>query len=326
MKLKISREGLLAGLQGIIGVVERRQALPVLSNALFSAREGGLGLTATDLEVELSGRCEAEVLDEGEVTLPAKKLLDIVRALPEGGTVGLEAADGGAQVQCGRSRYRLATLPVEDFPSSEVLGDKRELGLDCGELKRLIDKTQFSMAHQDVRYYLNGLLLETQGARVRTVATDGHRLASAEVDLGDVDLGERRQIIIPRKGVLELGKLVGVGSGMVVLEISAQAMQVEVDGKRFLSKLVDGKFPEYEGVIPDLGRCDYRARVGKRELQDCLKRASILSNDKYRAVRLVFRESGVLEITAHNAEQEEAQEEVEMEYQGGDLEIVFNVS
>lgn len=330
MKITLSRESLLGTLQSVIGVVERRQALPILSNALFLVKDGRLDVHATDLEVELSSSVDVEGGGDGETTVPARKLLDIVRALPEGAGLELESLEGAVQVRCGRSRYRLATLPVGDFPSSEVVGEKREVGVECNDLKRLIEKTEFAMAQQDVRYYLNGLLLETQGSRVRTVATDGHRLAVADTRLGDdVDLGERRQVIIPRKGVVELARLVGQGlvveQGLVVLEISSQAMQVAVGRNRFFSKLVDGKYPEYEGVIPDLEGCGNRAVLDKRELQDSLKRASILSNDKYRAVRLAFKGDGVLEITAHNAEQEEAKEELGIDYEGEELEIGFNV-
>jgi DNA polymerase-3 subunit beta len=324
MKFSVVREALLKPLQTVQGVVERRQTLPILSNVLMSLHDRTLAVTATDMEVELVARQTLEESEGGEITVPARKLVDICRALPAEARVDFVLQDGRVSIRSGRSRFMLSTLPASEYPSSETLSEGARLQLEQSALKRLIELTQFSMAHQDVRYYLNGLLLEVSPERIRTVATDGHRLALAQLEAATGLEGESRQIIVPRKGVGELLRLLGVTEGTVAIAIGSNAIQVDVDDVRLTSKLIDGRFPDYDRVIPDPEQCDKRVTVEREALRQSLARASILSNEKYRAVRLNL-ESGVLRVVANNPEQEEAEDEVEVEYSGEPLEIGFNV-
>ncbi len=326
MKFSVGRDALLRPLQTVQGVVERRQTLPILSNVLLAIRDGDLSVTATDMEVELVARQSLEAAEGGEVTVPARKLIDICRALPGDASVDFALQNGRVSIRSGRSRFTLSTLPASEYPSTETLKEGTRLRLERGALKRLIDLTHFAMAHQDVRYYLNGLLLELAPERVRTVATDGHRLALAELEMATGVEGETRQIIVPRKGIAELLRLLGSGGEEAVeLAIGENAIQADLDGVRLTSKLIDGRFPDYGRVIPSAAQCDKQVRVDRELLRQSLARASILSNEKYRAVRLSL-EAGALRLTANNPEQEEAQDEVEVEYSGEPLEIGFNVS
>ena len=327
MFFKTNKEALLKPLQTCNGVVERRQAMPVLANVLLATdRDGGLAMTATDLEVEIGARAGGDVGEAGEVTVPARKLLDIVRTLPDGGAVEMRTRDGSLEVRCGRSRFKLSTLPASEFPTAEGSGEVAELMVEEALLADLLTRTQFAMAQQDVRYYLNGMLLEVEGRVLRTVATDGHRLATAEVELGEALAGERLQIIVPRKAVVELGRVLSRERGEDVrLAVGQQALRAEVDDLRLTTKLVDGKFPEYEAVIPVPSRCSRHAVIDRETLRQSLSRVAILSNEKYRAVRLMFSES-TLQVLAHNQEQEEAEEEIPVQLEGDTLEIGFNVT
>ncbi|MGD8829341.1 MAG: DNA polymerase III subunit beta [Pseudomonadales bacterium] len=323
MKITTNRESLLRPLQLVTGVVERRQTLPVLANLLVVAKDGELSMTGTDLEVQLVAReTSVEIQQDGEVTIPARKLADIWRSLPEGAEVALEVAGDRATVRSGRSRFTLATLPAADFPKVESGEDEAEFKVGQADLHRLIDQVSFSMAQQDVRYFLNGMLLEVTPQHLRTVATDGHRLAMSTLT-GSGAGGERLQAIVPRKGVLELSRLLDDGEDEVVLNLGANHLRVARGPYTLTTKLVDGKFPDYEKVIPkDLGR----TVTGDREaLRQAFQRASILSNEKYRGVRLII-DGEVLTIQANNPEQEEAEEQVAVDYAGERLEIGFNVS
>ena len=208
MKFSAAREAILSPLQAVIGVVERRQTMPILANILLSARSDELALTATDLEVELVAKAKVSLQQGGEITLPGRKFLDIVRALPEGAAVTVSIEGERATVRSGKSRFTLATLPASDFPTVEDIKAQQSLHIAQSALKRLLDKTHFSMAQQDVRYYLNGMLLEIAEKVVRTVATDGHRLAYCESEL-ETAASTSQQVIVPRKGVLELQRLLG---------------------------------------------------------------------------------------------------------------------
>lgn len=322
MKFTISREALLKPLQVVSGVVEKRQTLPVLSNILLETTDQRLTLTGTDLEVELLSSVEMEGAGPGEVTLPARKFMDICKALPEGAQLQVAVEDGKAVLRSGRSRFTLATLPATEFPATESLAATFELDIAQADLKKLLEKTQFCMANQDVRYYLNGLLLEIEHGKLRTVATDGHRLAMAELE-HPVETGQKHQVIIPRKGVVELSRLLGDGEEQVHVELSSNHIRVRLGDVTMTSKLIDGKFPDYERVIP---RETPRTVVADRDtLRQALVRASILSNEKYRGVRVQFEEDR-LKALVHNPEQEEAEEEVEVEYKGEAFEIGFNVA
>ena len=320
MKLSAARDVLVKPLQAVIGVVERRQTMPILSNVLLVARNGELSVTATDLEVELVASAEVDVENGGEITVSGRKLLDICKALPEGAKVDMHLSGEKLGVRSGRSKFSLATLPAAEFPTVEDIKAGQTISVSQEVLARLIEKTHFSMAQQDVRYYLNGMLLETRGKHLRAVATDGHRLAlcQAELDGGIVE----QQVIVPRKGVLELQRLMS-GEGNLDLQLGSNHVRIQLEGIRFTSKLIDGRFPEYERVIPQESSNQLTAE--KETLRSALQRTAILSNEKYRGIRLIIRDSGVV-LQAHNPEQEEAEEEVEVEYSGDDIEIGFNVN
>jgi len=320
MKFSVAREALLKPLQAVIGVVERRQTMPILSNVLLVAKDGQLSITATDLEVELVAQADVETDAGGEITVSGRKLLDICRALPEGSVISISASGEKLTVRAGRSRFNLATLPAAEFPVVEDIKAGQSIAVPQEVLGRLFEKTHFSMAQQDVRYYLNGLLLETGGGQLRAVATDGHRLALCQADV-DGKL-EDQQVIVPRKGVLELQRLMS-GDGELNIELGSNHIRIQLDRIRFTSKLIDGRFPEYERVIPKESANELKADRGA--FQGALQRTAILSNEKYRGIRLVIRDSGVV-LQAHNPEQEEAEEELEVEYAGEDIEIGFNVN
>jgi DNA polymerase-3 subunit beta len=321
MKLSASREALLKPLQAVIGVVERRQTMPILANVLLVAKDGQVAVTGTDLEVELVATVDVEVEAAGEITVPGRKLLDICRALPESAEVSISVSGEKLNVKSGRSRFSLMTLPAAEFPRVGDINAGQSLSISQVTLSKLLDKTHFSMAQQDVRYYLNGLLLETGQKWLRAVATDGHRLALCEVELDDQKMPEQ-QVIVPRKGVLELQRLIG-GEGELQIELGSNHIRIQLEHIRYTSKLIDGRFPEYERVIPQ--DTDNQLTADRESFRGALQRTAILSNEKYRGIRLIIKKSGLL-LQAHNPEQEEAEEEVEISYSGDDIEIGFNVN
>lgn len=321
MKLTASREEILAPLQSVIGVVERRQMMPVLANVLLSARDDSLSITGTDLEVELVASRKVAVAQPGDITIPGRKLLDIFRALPEKTNVTLSTEGERATLRAGKSRFALSTLPATEFPLVDDINAQQTLDIEQGEFRRLIDKTHFSMAQQDVRYYLNGMLLETEGKNLRAVATDGHRLALCESELS-ARVKTAQQVIVPRKGVLELQRILG-SDGNFQLAVGSNHVRAQIGEIRFTSKLIDGRFPEYGRVIP---AAPTRIVEADREsLKQALQRTAILSNEKYRGVRLTFKPD-LLMIQAHNPEQEEAEDQIEVNYTGEEVEIGFNVN
>jgi DNA polymerase-3 subunit beta len=323
MKLVVSREAILKPLQLVSGVVERRQTLPVLSNVLLVLEGEHLSLTGTDLEVEIVGRVQLDSPGvDGEVTVPARKFADIVRSLPEGADLELSEEEGRVLLKSGRSRFTLSTLPAADFPNVEDGPSDLQFSCQQGEIKRLIDRTAFAMAQQDVRYYLNGMLWEVKPNQLRVVATDGHRMAMCTRTVA-VNVTEPVQAILPRKGVLELSRLMDEPEESVDVTLSANHIRVTSEGYTFTSKLVDGKFPDYERVLPRGGdKVIFGARA---ELKQAFSRTAILSNEKYRGVRLLL-EDGLMTIVANNPEQEEAEEQLTVDYSGSSLEVGFNVS
>ena len=325
MRFSINRDDLLKPLQAVHGVVERRQALPILSNVLLRAADGVLSLTGTDTEVELVARTPVDDMEPGDITVPARKFLDICRSLPGSGQVQFAVDGDRVSVKCGRSRFTLASLPSADYPSTDKLTDASRVKISPSVLKRVIDLTQFAMAQQDVRYYLNGMLFEVDGMVLRTVATDGHRLALAEGEIEPIGNVEGRQLILPRKAVLELAKIVASAGDTLELAIGANAVQLEAGDIVFTSKLIDGKFPDYQRVIPDRDSSDKVVKADRESLRQSLQRAAILSNEKYRAVRLCL-DAGQVTVVASNPEQEEAEDAVEVDYEGESIEIGFNVS
>jgi DNA polymerase-3 subunit beta len=322
MRFSIQREAFLKRLQQVVGVVERRQTLPVLANLLVVVDANGVSLTGTDLEVEMIARTDADELEPGEVTIPARKLFDICRALPDGSRIKLEQKGDRVSVSSGRSRFTLATLPATEFPLIENIELVERVSLPEATLKELMDRTSFAMANQDVRYYLNGMLLDLREHALRCVATDGHRLALAETQI-ETQVAAPRQVIVPRKGINELQGLFEPGDGVVELEFARNHLRVRRDGVTFTSKLIDGRFPDYEAVIP-IG-ADKEVRVQRDDVRAALQRAAILSNEKYRGVKLEVAPNR-LRIVAHNPEQEEAIEDVEAQTGVSDLSVGFNVN
>ena len=323
MKFTISRDALLKPLNLVAGVVERRQTLPILANVLMVLDGDRLALTGTDLEVELVGRVQLPAAgDSGEVTVPARKLVDICKSLPEGSDIEFTAQDNKVTVKSGRSRFTLATLPAREFPNVEDSMGTHQFTIKQGQLKRLIDRTGFAMAQQDVRYYLNGMLWEIKGSQMRVVATDGHRLAMCTLP-GKIEATDDTQVILPRKGVLELARLLLEDEADIAIVIGSNHIRATTNDFTFTSKLVDGKFPDYQRVLP---RAPDKIVLGSRlELRQAFTRTAILSNEKYRGVRLKLTKNS-LDIVANNPEQEEAEETVPVDYQGDSLEVGFNVS
>lgn len=322
MKLKIQREDLLTPLQQIIGAVEKRQTLPALANVLIKGEDQNLSLTATDLEIELVSTVQLMVDEPGEITLPAKKLLDICKSLPNEAEISINVDVDRALVTSGRSRFTLTTLPASDFPALDEISSVYEFSLPQNVLKDLIDKTSFAMAQQDVRYYLNGLMMEVSSSAIRTVATDGHRLAFCEKEL-DGDLADSKQVIIPRKGVSELQRLLSDSEDPVKVILGNNHIQCQLENQRFTSKLIDGRFPDYKRVMPsDEGNT---VTIDRDVLKQALVRASILSNEKYRGIRFIL-DQDLLKLQAQNPDQEEADVELEINYSGDSLEVGFNVN
>ncbi len=322
MRFSLQREVLLKPLAQVVNVVERRQTLPVLANLLARVEGDLLSLTGTDLEVEMVARTRVEDAEPGETTIPARKLFEIVRALPDGSRVTISQSGDKITVQAGRSRFTLASLPANDFPALDEVDATERVKVAEAGLKELIERTAFAMAQQDVRYYLNGLLFDLRDKALRCVATDGHRLALCEAVLEEA-VQTKRQIIVPRKGVLELQRLLEGGDRELELEMGRSHIRVKRDDVTFTSKLIDGRFPDYEAVIP-IG-ADREVRIDREALRASLQRAAILSNEKYRGVRIEVS-PGQIRINAHNPEQEEAQEEVEADTKVDSLVIGFNVN
>jgi len=322
MKFSIQREKLLQPITQVVGVVERRQTLPVLANFLISTRNGKLSITGTDMEVELITVVDAQVESEGETTVPARKLVDIVRMLPDGVNITAVSEGDKMTVSSGKGRYTLATLPATEFPATDQVETLEVLNIQEDKLKNVLDKTAFAMANQDVRYYLNGLLFDFHDNDLSTVATDGHRLAICDLN-ADLSVVEERQLIVPRKGVLELSRMLSDSKDSVELALGKNHIRLVKDSTVFTSKLIDGRFPEYRAVIPK--GTDRHIRIDRDAFIRALQRASILSNEKYKGVRLEASD-GFVKIIAHNPQHEEAIEELEAGLNFDQLAIGFNVT
>jgi DNA polymerase-3 subunit beta len=323
MQLKqIPRDALLKPLQAVAGIVERRHTLPILANVLLEQKEGRLYVTATDLEMQITADTELSGKEAQAVTVAARKLQDLLRALPDDATLNVDATGGKMTVRAGRSRFNLQTLPAADYPRIG-LGDEQlqTLTLPQRDLRGLLKAAEFAMAQQDIRYYLNGMLLVFDGATLQAVATDGHRLSWASLDVPGSY--QRQEVIIPRKTVLELGKLLGDSEDPVTIDILSNQIRFRFANVELVSKVVDGKFPDYNRVIPT-GHAK-RIELARPELLAALQRAAILSNEKFRGVRLVLG-AGQLKIICTNSEQEEAEEELEVDYKGDALDIGFNIT
>jgi len=322
MKISISRDAILNPLQMVNSVIERRQTLPILSNVLLSVKNNTLSLTGTDLEVEIINSCSIENAEEGDTTLPARKLLDICKALPEGAHLEILIDQDRATLKSGRSRFSLSTLNATEFPSIDALISPFEFSLPQKVFKKLIEQTQFCMAQQDVRYYLNGLMLELSNNQIIAVATDGHRLAFCQSD-AQLNPAETRQVIVPRKAVNEISRLLEDTDDEINISLSENHIRINFSNIIFTSKLIDGKFPDYQQVIPQ--KCDNEVKSSRDNLYQAFHRTSVLSNEKYRGMRLQLSENQ-LQATVHNPEQDEAEEVIEVNYSGDDFEIGFNVA
>jgi DNA polymerase-3 subunit beta len=323
MQLKqIARDALLKPLQAVSGIVERRHTLPILANVLLEQRDGRLYVTATDLEMQITANVELAGKEEQAVTVAARKLQDLLRALPDDAALNVDSTGSRMSVRAGRSRFNLQTLPASDYPRISLGQDQvQALSLPQRDLRGLLKSVEFAMAQQDIRYYLNGMLLVIASGSLQAVATDGHRLAWASLPIA----GEyqRQEVILPRKTVLELGKLLAEVEDPVNIDILANQLRLRFGNVELTSKVVDGKFPDYNRVIPT-GHAK-RIELARTELLAALQRAAILSNEKFRGVRLVLG-SDQLKIICTNTEQEEAEEELEVGYKGEALDIGFNIT
>jgi DNA polymerase III subunit beta len=321
--IKAKRDELLTPLAAVSGIIERRHTLPILSNVLIDASGQTVSFLATDIEIQITARSGLAAGKEGRpLTVGARKLLDILRALPEDAEVNLQQQDKRLLVRAGKSRFSLQTLPAEDFPRlAKASGEAARFDLPQKALRRLLGLVQYAMAQQDIRYYLNGLLMVVEGGELKLVATDGHRLAFASLAL-EASL-PRQEAIVPRKTVVELTKLLADSDEAVKIELAGTQASFAFGAIELVSKLIDGKFPDYTRVIPTGHK--NKLLAGREPLRQALQRAAILSNEKFRGVRWVLTE-GSLKIVSSNADQEEAQEEVEVNYSGDALDIGFNVN
>jgi len=321
--VKAKRDELLGPLSAVSGIIERRHTLPILSNVLIERGAGSLSFLATDIEIQITARGSVEPSGEVRaVTVGARKLVDILRALPEGAEVTLQQQDKRMLVKAGKSRFVLQTLAAEDFPRlAKPAGEAARFALPQKALRKLLGLVQYAMAQQDIRYYLNGLLMVVEDKSLKLVATDGHRLAFASMAL-EAKL-PRQEVIVPRKTVLELSKLLADSDAEVRIEISATQAAFSFGTVELVSKLVDGKFPDYTRVIPTGHK--NQLSIPREVLRQALSRAAILSNEKFRGVRWVLTD-GTLKIVSSNTEQEEAEETLEVGYKGDALDIGFNVN
>ncbi|MDD5034162.1 MAG: DNA polymerase III subunit beta [Methylococcaceae bacterium] len=322
MKFTTSRENLLTPLQQVVGVIERRQTLPILSNVLIRLADDRLEFTGTDLEVQLVTHSTADTGEDGAITVPARKLLDICRLLPDGSTVSVDCREDKLAIHSGRSRFSLSTLPAENYPAFDSNEPDVELNLSAPILKKAMEKTLFAMAQQDVRYYLNGLLLDVDRRRLRTVSSDGHRLAVYEEALENPEL-EPRQVIIPRKGVLELYRLLDDHEEPIILQIASNNIRLFQKSLSFSAKLIEGRYPDVQRVMPrDITKIIH---LDREAFRSALTRVAILSNDKIKGISLDVK-GGLMSLQAQNPEHEEAEEELEVRLEGEGLAVGFNAS
>lgn len=321
MKLLINRDQLLPTLQQIVSVIEKRQTMPILGNVLMEAREDQLVMTGTDTEIQLVIMLNLDAIDQpGSITVPARKFLDIVRLLPNGADVRFEVADDKAKLASGRGRFSLSTLPAEHYPDFNESDYESQFLINAGKFKKGLDKTLFCMANQDVRYYLNGLLLHISNSRLKMVASDGHRLSIFEDDIGQAT-GFESRIIIPRKAVQELSRLLDDADAELNIQFSSNYIRIYYKDAVFSSKLIDAKFPDFGKVFDQAFMSPLL--VQKQLLRDALTRVAILSNEKYKGVTFDIK-SDSIKLSTHNPDYDEAEEEIIIDYPGHALTISFN--
>ena len=320
--IEADRDALLKPLQAVSGIVERRHTLPILSNVLLERKGEKIHFVTTDLEIQIA--TEAESKGKGEdaaVTVSARKLQEILRALPEKSKVVLEHKENRLHVKAGKSHFSLQTLPAEDFPRQSSAAAQHREKISQKELKRLFYLVQYAMAQQDVRYYLNGMLLVIEDDQIRVIATDGHRLGYASTK--QKQKKAHQEVILPRKAVLEVGRLLDDTENEVILEVAQNQVRFSFSNIDLITKVVDGKFPDYTRVIPS--NYQKHIQISRQTLLQALQRMAILANEKFRGVRWVLTDKS-LRIVCTNNEQEEAQEELEVDYKGEPLDIGFNIS
>ena len=319
MQLVVRKNDLLRELQLFQGIVEKKNTIPILANVLIEANANEVTMLATDLEVALRSRCQASVGKSGSLTLPAKKLYEIVKALPET-DVRIEEEKNGVKVAADRFDSRMQTLPREDFPTLPDATGKGRASLPRNALKEMVAKTQFAITGEDTRYFLNGAKFVLAPDNLMLVATDGHRLALVDVT-HKVGVTEEVGIILPKKTLLELGKLLVEGDGDVLFESSENHLFFDVAGRMLISRMIDGQFPAYERVIPKDN--DKHIEFERERLTNAVKRVALLSNERSRAVKLEIAK-GKVEVTSSSSEFGEAREELPVDYAGGPMAISFN--
>lgn len=323
MNIKIDRAALLPTLTLVSSVVEKRQTLPILANLFFGMEDGRLTMVGTDLEVEISESLDNVSGDNGSFTVSTRKVLDICRMLPDDAVINFKSDGEKVIVTSGRSRYTLKVLPADEFPRIEASNWEERFKIKDVNLKSLLDKTAFAMAVQDVRYYLNGILFELGQNSLRAIATDGHRLAQSEESI-ELSVDALRQIIVPRKAVGEISRFVGAGDDQdITVEISKNHLRLSRGNTALITKLIDGKFPEFKGVLET--KMSANIAINRSEFIETLTRAAVLTTDRFKGVKIQLSD-GTLSVTANNPEQEEALEEMAIDYSGDTIETGYNVS
>ena len=320
MKLTINRETLLTPLQQIVGVIEKRQTMPILANVLFSVEKGHLTLTGTDLEIQLVSKVNVSESEQGSITIPARKLLDLCRLLPGQANIQIEFTDSKVKVVSGRSRFSLSCLPATNYPEFSETDMSKEFFIKASHFKKALEKTMFCMANQDVRYYLNGLLVNISNKTIKLVASDGHRLSIYEDFLSE-PTGYEARMILPRKGVLELYRLLDGTDVDLKVMFSNSNIKIEIGNLYFSAKLVDAKYPDFSKVFEQ--SFYEKISLKKQSLKETITRVAILANEKFKGVTLDIS-PGNLKVSAHNPEHDEAEEELEANYNGEELTIAFN--
>lgn len=321
--MKINKEEFLKPLQSVAGIVERRHTLPILSNVLIQISDENIAFVATDLEIQITAML-SNTSEKGDasITVSAKKLQDIIRALPENAEISFDSKDSRLQLKAGKSQFNLQTLPADDFPKL-ALSDEQvsEIALSQSMLKQLFNQVQYAMAQQDIRYYLNGLLMVLEPGIVKVVATDGHRLSLASMTAESIN--QAAEAILPRKTVTELIKLLADTDEEVKISLGKNLVTFTFGNINLVSKVIEGKFPDYNKVIPS--HYDNHVILDRLTLLHAMQRAAILSNEKFRGVRMVLTQNS-MRVICNNTEQEEAEEELEISYTNEPLDIGFNVT
>ncbi|MCF6203113.1 MAG: DNA polymerase III subunit beta [Methylococcaceae bacterium] len=320
MNFIINREDLLVPLQQIVSIIEKRQTMPILSNILIVVNEKYLVLTGTDLEIQLIAKINLNSSGTGEITIPARKFLDIIRLLTNEAEIKIELSNEKVKVSSGRSRFSLSTLAANNYPEFSESNFENQFLINAGKMKKALDKTVFCMANQDVRYYLNGLLLHISNSKLKLVASDGHRLSIYEDNIGAAT-GYETRIILPRKGVVELSRLLDDEDSELNIQFSNSNIKIQIKEYVFSAKLVDSKYPDFSKVFEQ--PFFNQIHVQKQLLKEALTRVAILSNEKFKGVTFEVT-NGLLKLSSHNPEHDEAEEELIIEYQGEPISIAFN--